>query len=420
LRSRPFLLGIIVVTVSLVTLGGLLSALGTQPSGSLPASDSAVVLVSITAAPSTPLSATPSPKSDVVAVVNSEPIDRTDWQHSIALDRAMSQLAGQPAPDAEATLQRLINERLVLQQTAARQIVVSDQAAQQRLDFLKQTWQVDEATLDRTLTLNGLSKTDVLADIRRLLIIEAYLKQIATQQDPDQWLAAQRAQAQIGLYTDLAAAAQPAAATAPQPAATPIAAVVARPDLPIGYSVDQQALDFTLNDLAGQPVKLSALRGHVTILNFWATWCPPCRSEVPALQAAYQQYQSRGVALIGIDLKEDAATIQQFVAPYGVTYPIVRDENGGVSAQYQVAGIPTTIIIDANGVIRARHIGPITEAQLAEYVDPLLTASVPAPVAAAHKIAPDFALPRGNGQTIHLSDYRDKATVVLVFYRGQT
>lgn len=107
---------------------------------------------------------------------------------------------------------------------------------------------------------------------------------------------------------------------------------------------------------------------------------------MPTLQAAYQQYQSRGVALIGIDLKEDAATIQQFIAPYGVTYPIVRDETGRVSSQYQVAGIPTTIIIDANGVIRARHIGPLTEAQFSEYVEPLLTTS--APIAAAQTVRP--------------------------------
>ncbi len=356
---------------------------------------------------------------EVVAVVNTEPIDRLDWQRSTALDRAMSQLAGQPAPNAEATLQRLINERLVLQQAAARDVTVPDQAAQQRLDFLKQTWQVDEAALDRTLTLNGLSQTDVVAAIQRLLIVEAYLKQIAAQQNPDEWLAAQRAQAQIGLYTDLVAAASETA-TAPRPAATPLATVVTKSDLPVGVNVDQQAPDFTLTDLTGQAVTLSALRGRVVVLNFWATWCPPCRSEVPALQAAYQQYQSRGVALIGIDLKEDAATIQQFIAPYGVTYPIVRDETGRVSSQYQVAGIPTTIIIDADGVIRARHIGPVTEAQFAEYVEPLLTTSAPTPIATAQKIAPDFALPRDNGQTIRLSDYRDKSAVVLVFYRGQT
>jgi len=358
--------------------------------------------------------------SDIAATVNGATISRAEWQRITALDRVMSQLANQPPPDAETTLQRLINERLVLQQATAN--ALSDQVVQQRLDFLKQTWRVDDATLDRTLTLNGLTSTDLFDDVRRLLIVEAGLKQIAATQNPDEWLAAQRAQAQIGLYTDLAVAAQPAQPAAPKPTSPPAPTVVAASDLPTGYNVNQQAIDFALNGLTGTSVKLSDLRGHIVVVNFWATWCPPCRSEVPALQAAYQKYQSQNLILLGVDLKEDAATIQQFIAPYGVTYPIVRDADGSVAAQYQVAGIPTTLVVDANGVIRARHIGPITEEQLAAYVDPVLKSVAPTttPVAALSKIAPDFNLPRETGQSVKLSDYRDKSTVVLVFYRGQT
>jgi len=349
---------------------------------------------------------------DAVAVVDGDPISRAEWQTTTAIDRVMSELAGQAAPGAEATLERLINVRLVLKR--AGHSTATDTEADNRLGTLKQSWGVDDAALDQTLAQAGLSRADVLDEIKRLLIVEAYLKQIAATQDPTAWLVEQRAQAQIGVYVDLAAAAPPPA----EPTAIPTPALV----VPIGFGLGQQAPDFALNDLDDRPVQLYRLRGRPVVINFWATWCPPCRAEAPALQAAYQRYQDR-VALLGVDEREDAATVLQFASEFGLTYPLLLDQNGDASMLYQVLGIPTTVVLDAEGVVRVRHVGPLTVDQFAQYVDPLLAPPATAPTvtaAPAEQIASDFSVPRETGETVRLIDYRDKSNVVLVFYRGQT
>ena len=417
---RRFALLLIVVAVSVLVLIVLLGSLRASPASTIasptPSLRANVVQPTQVVPTVPPTAAQSTATSDVVAEVNGEQISRPEWQTITALDRAMSQLAHQPLPDAESTLQRLINERLVIM--VAGNFVAAQSSADQRLAFLKRSWGVDDAALDRTLALNGLTRTDLLNDIKRLLVVEAQLKQISATEDPNQWLADQRAQARIGVYTDLAAAAP--APTPQVPASTP----TPQPSQPAGFSVDQQALDFALNDLGGKSIKLSDLHGHPVVINFWATWCPPCRQEVPALQAAYQRYQASGVVLLGLDLREDASTVQKFVAPYGVTYPLLLDQSGAIASQYQVAGIPTTIVVDSDGVIRARHVGPMTEDQFAQYIDPLIASqpSTPTPPTATPvaRTAPDFSLARDNGQTIRLADYRGKSSVVLVFYRGQT
>jgi peroxiredoxin len=157
------------------------------------------------------------------------------------------------------------------------------------------------------------------------------------------------------------------------------------------------------------------------VVNFWATWCPACRQELPALQSASQRYQDRGVILLGVDVRENAEAVRQFAMQSGLTYPLLLDHDGSVADRYQVRGIPTTVFLDAEGVLRARHVGPLTEGKLAEYLEPLLALTAPAPtVTAPAKVALDFSLPREDGQTIRLSDYRGGSSVVLVFYRGQT
>ncbi|HEY4688489.1 MAG TPA: redoxin domain-containing protein [Anaerolineae bacterium] len=348
---------------------------------------------------------------NTVAVVNGDPITRQEWQQTTALERLLNQFAGQPLPDAEATLDRLISERLVLALAGSDRPQIADADAAQRLAQLQQQWAIDDAGLDRALSSIGLSRDDLLSEIKRLLAIEAYLNQIAATQDPNQWLAAQRARAQIGVYTDLAALSP----TVSAPSATP----TPPPALATGINVGELAPDFTLNDLDGSPVRLSQFRGKAVVLNFWATWCPPCRIEAPALQASYTRYRDREVVVLGVDAQEDAATVRGFASEFGLQYPLVRDTDNSIAAQYQVVGIPTTVILDSEGVVRARHVGPLTEQQFAAYVDPLITVASATPSVAAN-LAPDFSLPRENGETVTLGDYRGKSSVVIVFYRGSS
>ena len=104
------------------------------------------------------------------------------------------------------------------------------------------------------------------------------------------------------------------------------------------------ALDFTLDLLGGGQVTLSELRGKVVMINLWASWCPPCRAEMPAIEKMYQTYRDLGVVVLGVnttyqDSEPDAAA---FVREYGLTFPIPLDRDGSVSQRYALSGLPTT------------------------------------------------------------------------------
>jgi peroxiredoxin len=119
-------------------------------------------------------------------------------------------------------------------------------------------------------------------------------------------------------------------------------------------------------------------------------------------------------------VRESAEKVRSFVPQFGLTFPLLLDQDGAMSDRYQVRGIPTTVFLDAEGIVRARHVGPLTEDKFAEYVTPLLTRPPRSLKTSEVSPAHDFSLPREDGQVIHLSDYRAKSSVVLVFYRGQT
>lgn len=399
------------ITASLLTVVGGIALVGAlfvlaQSGGSMPGGVPA-------AAPATPAGA-PRP-AELAAVVDGEPITRADWERAASIDRALSALAGQAAPDAEATLERLINERLVLRQAAIDAPAIGAAQAEDRLAQLMRAWGVDEPGLQQTLASAGLSRADVLNEIGRLLQVEGRLNQIAAAQDAEAWLASLHAQAKIEVHADLAALASVPTSAAPLPEPTP------EPVLPIGVQLGQQAPDFALSDLDGAELRLSELRGRPVIVNFWATWCPPCRVEAPALQAAFEQYREQGVVLLGIDQREDAATVRQFASEFGLTYPLLLDSDGAISALYQVLGIPTTVFLDARGAVVARHVGPLSAEQVGQYLEPVLEASAPSAAGlTSTSTAQDFALPRETGETVRLSDYRDKSSIVLVFYRGST
>lgn len=123
--------------------------------------------------------------------------------------------------------------------------------------------------------------------------------------------------------------------------------------------VGRPAPDFTLPQLDGPAVRLSNLRGRVVVLNFWTTWCPPCREETPALQAFYERYGDR-VAYYGINVAEPVDTIRRFIDEFGVTYPILLDRTKDVARLFGVAGYPETWWIDRYGIARAHWVGPMT------------------------------------------------------------
>ena len=125
------------------------------------------------------------------------------------------------------------------------------------------------------------------------------------------------------------------------------------------YELDNKiaAPDFTLKDVDGKSHKLSDYRGKVVMINFWATWCPPCRFELPSMQRAYEKLKKSGVEFLAINLGEDADTIFTFTAAYPVTFPLLMDLDSSVSNMYPVIGLPTTYFVSPKGRLIYRAIG---------------------------------------------------------------
>lgn len=132
------------------------------------------------------------------------------------------------------------------------------------------------------------------------------------------------------------------------------------------------APDFTLSSPTGQPISLSDYKGQVILVNMWATWCPPCKAEMPAINAFYQAHRQDGFVVLAVNSQEDAATVQQFIQAKGFTFPVALDTRGEVANLYQVRGLPTSFVIDRNGFIHYIHTGEISPEQLAAVIEPLL------------------------------------------------
>ena len=117
------------------------------------------------------------------------------------------------------------------------------------------------------------------------------------------------------------------------------------------------SIDFTLSDLSGKKVSLSQYRGKLVFLNFWATWCPPCRAEMPAMERLYQKLKDKGLEILAVDLQEDAKTVQKFVKDNKLNFKVVLDADGRMGATYGARSIPTTYIIGRNGDVLGGSIG---------------------------------------------------------------
>ncbi len=114
----------------------------------------------------------------------------------------------------------------------------------------------------------------------------------------------------------------------------------------------QPAPDFTLKSLAGTNLKLAEQRGKIIVINFWASWCGPCRKEMPVLQKFYEKYQDLGVSVWGVNVEQENQAGRDFLADLNLSFPILFDASNTISATYQVEAMPTTIIVDRDGLVR--------------------------------------------------------------------
>ena len=140
--------------------------------------------------------------------------------------------------------------------------------------------------------------------------------------------------------------------------------MAARPPL-----VGSPAPEIVLKDLQGRDVKLSDLRGKVVLVNFWATWCKPCKEEMPAMQASYDKLRDKGFVVLAVNELEDTARVAEHIRTHGHTFEVVMDHNNQVANVYGVVGLPASFLIDPQGIVRERIAGSLlTESRIEEMV----------------------------------------------------
>ncbi|MEW5927625.1 MAG: TlpA disulfide reductase family protein [Gemmatimonadota bacterium] len=125
--------------------------------------------------------------------------------------------------------------------------------------------------------------------------------------------------------------------------------------------VGNPAPAYAATAMSGDSVSLAALRGRVVLLNVWATWCHPCREEIPALQQLHEEYAPRGLALVGVsvDNRADRAAVADFAHEYGMTYAVWLDPDERVASTFRTLGVPSTFLIGRDGTILWKHVGPV-------------------------------------------------------------
>ena len=133
--------------------------------------------------------------------------------------------------------------------------------------------------------------------------------------------------------------------------------------------VGSPAPEIVLKDLRGQEVKLSDLRGKIVLLNFWATWCKPCKQEMPAMQASYERLRDQGFVVLAVNELEDVEKVAEHIKTHGHTFLVVMDHDNRVANRYGVVGLPASFLIDRQGIVREHIFGNLlTEERIAELV----------------------------------------------------
>ena len=139
--------------------------------------------------------------------------------------------------------------------------------------------------------------------------------------------------------------------------------------------VGTQAPDFTLNLFNGDQLRLSELKGKAVLLNFWASWCGPCRSEAPALEASWKKYKDKPVVFLGVNVWDDKSNALQYINSFGGGYINGMDPKGEIAVEYGVAGVPETYFIDPSGKIVDKYTGQLTKETIDYFLEKALSPS---------------------------------------------
>ena len=319
---------------------------------------------------------TPASPGAIVARVNGMTVTTRDIDVELIMQKVMRAQRGQaitanPADLAafrRDILDQLVDQRLMENDAAARAISITAEAA---LGEMPQ-WAVgtDTARLRSDALAEGLSDAEYADWARRQVTMAHYLRAPEVQA-----LGVAQVQDNGGIprpatSSDIAAALEIQADVAFRFGA------FGEGDEAVEVSMAREgepAPDFALKTLAGETLRLSDLRGKPVVINFWATWCGPCKVEIPLFDNVFQRNKDKGLVILGVNVQEQSPVVAKFVGEFGMSFPVVLDESGQVSTLYRVRALPTSIFVSPDGKIALAHRGSVVQrAQLLEMIRRIL------------------------------------------------
>ncbi len=313
------------------------------------------------AAPSQSDAATgvPAATGDVVAYLGNEPVRASQWQQGRAYAEATMTLLAEPGArlDEHAVLQSYLEDLMLAKAAAAAGFAVKPADVDAEEQHILQVANAGAARFDEVLAQVGLTRPAWRAELSRAVLASTYLEDVLLSGVP----ARERGARRLAILDELRR--------------TYGLRVVTEPPRLEGARAGDQAPDFTLKDIDGKTVHLSDLAGKGVILNFWATWCGPCRQEMPLLQQAYARHRDEGLVVLGVDVGEQKEAVQAFLQSLGITFPAVLDVDQETSRVFRVYGLPSTFFIDRKGVIHYVLVGPADQALLDREIPAILGAA---------------------------------------------
>ena len=364
----------------------------------------------------------------LVATVNGHALSVDDLQKANGIDSAMQRLFALENNANDDTLKRLINQELVWQAATAAGFAISTASLEETLHAILAQKGKSLSDLQSALAAAQVERTDFDRQFQRILVADSFASQESARQQmaPANYLKQLQANAHIS-FGPAAMQVEPLAVNAPEepqtlpittptrtaPALppTPLASLFPELELPVsqpnaeaaqaitetdpeeaspsaanvvtptmdlsdvvaGTQPGQLSPDFTLPQLGFTTTRsLAQLQGKPTVLSFWVTWCPYCQKQTSVLVDAAAQYTSQGIQFIGVNVKEDAATVQFYVDSAKISYPILLDSDGVVAQQYGVNGFPITFFLDSSGRVITQHTGALTADDINSYISSML------------------------------------------------
>jgi peroxiredoxin len=294
---------------------------------------------------------------DVVARVNGEYIYERDIARRLDLTRLFNALADRTGADAQlpsptSILEQIISDRMQVQDARRAGVTVGpDEVDAELQQVLISTGRTPEQ-LEDELSRYSLTMDDLRAFTADALLVRKYVQTKVTagtgtteerQQRYNEWLTNLSLTSKVDYFKPAGLGQAP--------------------------RVGSEAPDFALKDLNGREVNLKDLRGRPVMINFWATWCPPCRQEIPVIEEMYRSTRHRAdYEILGVATQSDLSTVRAFVGEFNMTFPVLPDVDGRVTSLYHILPIPTTFFIDKDGIIREIRVGPVDRSLMEKWL----------------------------------------------------